>query len=141
MEPTPPRAPAELPEFQNPSSFPEHAPPILHRRKLSKRQFARFTEQLPMFMAGNLSSDFMITLQALIRLGDIEAMKMFLSTIGLSKSTPQTVVNLQQNNNMIGAGSGANERTIDTLVRQLDERDRKVHSAITVEPVKLIEAE
>ena len=141
MPPVPPQKTDEIPSFSNPALFPEHAHPVLHRRKLTKRQFSRHSEQLSLFLAANHSADAVIMLQTLIRLGDMEALKLFFKLVGLDKSAPQTVVNLQQNNNLISQG-GASERTIDTLVRQLDERDRK-STAITVqaEPVKMIEAE
>lgn len=124
MEPAPPAArPEFMPSMMEPAFFPEDAPPILRKRRLTKRQFGKFTEQLPLYMAANMSADVVAILQALVRLGDIEAIKIVMSTIGLSKAVPQTVVNLQQNNTLNQVNSG--DRTFDTLVRQLDDRDRK----------------
>lgn len=138
MEPVPPKQLMAPPEFCNPAAFPDDTVPILRRRKLSKRQFSQFVENFPMFLAGYCSADVAIMLQTLIRLGDIEAIKVFLSTIGLTKSSPQMITNIQNNHVVNASVDRAGDRTIDTLVRQLDERDRKMQNAITVQAVKQI---
>jgi hypothetical protein len=120
-----------------PIMMPVDAPDILKKRKLTRKQFSKFTENIPLFMAGYMSGDVMTILQALIRLGDIEAIKLYFRMIGLEKNSPQNVINLHQNNNTMNINSGGPDRQIDTLVRQLDDRDRK--KIIEAKPVALIE--
>lgn len=122
------------PQFLTPGEFPEHAHPVLRRNRLTKRQFSKHGEQLSMFLAANGSADAARMLQLLVRLGDLDALKLFFKVIGLDKSAPQTVVNLQQDNRSINVSEGAHEkRAIDSLVRQLDDRDRKQIAAPVIE--------
>ena len=122
------------PKWKEPSPFPPEANALLHRSKISKKQFVRFVEELSIFLLKNLSGDFVISLQKAVRRGDKSSMEMFCRIIGLVKGDSPLVVNLQ--NNLSVGGPPANDRSFDSVVRGFDERDRKaLPGVIDVTPV------
>ena len=123
------------PTWQQPSSFPADSASILQKKRISKKQFNRYVEQLSMFLLTNFSADFAISLQNLIRNGDKVGMEMFAKTIGLLKNDSPVTVNLQ-NNLQISQGIDR-DKSFDNIVRMLDERDRK-ENAITVAPERVL---
>jgi hypothetical protein len=113
--------------------FPPDAAAILSRANITKKQFARYTEALMLFMLRNFSGDFVISLQAAIRKGDKAAMTMFSQMMGLVKSDSPLVVNL---NNSLSIGAPVSDRSFDSVVRNLDDRDRRaLPGVIDVAPV------
>lgn len=117
-----PPEPPPVPTWQTPTSFPEHAAPILRKTRIRRSQYAKATQELALFLLANLSGDWVIALQAAIRKGDKDAVKLLAQAFGIIKNESGVTVNLQQNNVIQGQQGPA--RQIDNLVRMLDERDR-----------------
>lgn len=109
--------------WKTPTQFPEHAPSILRRPRLRKKQFPKFTQELALFLSSNLSADLVIALQDGLRRGDKDAIKLMCQTLGLVKNDSGVTVNLQNN---VAIQNNTNTKQIDSLVRLLDERDRTV---------------
>lgn len=112
------------PKWEEPSKFPDHAASILKKNRISKRQFGKYVEQLSLFLLSNCSMDFAIAVQNSIRRGDKIGMDMFAKAIGLVKNESGVVVNLQNN---LAVTQGSNDKSFDSLVRLLDDRERKAH--------------
>lgn len=125
----PPDPPPGPPTWLDPAVFPQHAAALLHKNKISKRQFGRAAEQLTLFLLANCSAEFAITLQRQIRSGNKDGMAMFAKMVGLIKNDAGVVVNLNNNSLSLNGDVGPSERSIDGLVRTLDERDRRALEA------------
>jgi hypothetical protein len=119
------------PKWEEPSKFPDHAASILKKNRISKRQFGKYVEQLSLFLLSNCSADFAITVQRMIRNGDKTGMDMFAKAIGLVKNESGVVVNLQNN---LAVDARTTDKSFDSLVRLLDDRDRKAQ-VVEVAPV------
>lgn len=125
-----PPPPPPTPTWQTPSDFPVDAAAILRKGRISKRQYTKYIEQLSLFMLTHCSADYVIALQDAIRRGDKGGMDMFAKVIGLVKNDAGITVNLQNN---LAIQGGNDTKGFDSLVRQLDARDRKT---IDVNPVR-----
>lgn len=123
-------------EFETPPTFPEDASAILKRNRISRKKFNRFTEELALFLIKNGSADFAISMQQGLRGGHFKTMEMFAKMAGLVKNDAATVINLNQN--LALTQNIGQERRFDSIVRQLDERDRKsrLEPVITVEAIE-----
>jgi hypothetical protein len=122
------------PRWKTPAPFPPEAHALLHRSKISKKQFVRFVEELSVFLLKNLSGDFVISLQKAVRRGDRSSMEMFAKIAGLVKGDSPLVVNLQ--NNLSVSGPTTTDRSFDSVVRGFDDRDRRcLPGVIDVTPV------
>jgi hypothetical protein len=127
----------EVPSWKVPSRFPEDAAGILQKQKISRKQFSRYIEQLSLYILTNFSADFAISLQRMIRKGDKVGMEMFGRTMGLLKNDSAVTVNLQNN---LQVNQGATDRSFDSLVRMLDERERNENAITVASEAKVIEA-
>jgi len=115
------------PQFPERAQFPAHAPKMLQRTKLSKRQHSRWAEQFVLFVAAQCGPDAAIALQEMLRRGSGEGLKIFLEVMGLKKNEAGVVLNLQQNY-LNGGYANTGDRDINDLIRQLDERDRQARA-------------
>lgn len=126
----------KTPQWLQPAEFPEDAASILKRNRISRKKFNRYAENLALFLLANGSADFAISMQAGIRSGNFKTMEMFAKMAGLIKNDSGVVVNLNQNLSL--TQNLNNDRHFDSIVRQLDERDRKsrMEPVITVAAIE-----
>lgn len=84
-----------------------------------------------LYLVTHLTPDLLMSLQRGIRMGSFKEMELFAKMTGMLKSEAAVVVNLQ--NNLAISQNNENTREIDSLVRMLDERDRR-QGSIDIEP-------
>ena len=119
-----PPAPPTIPTWQTPTPFPEYSATILRKSRIRKTQFTKFAQELALFLAANLSGDWVVALQEAIRRGDKDAMKLLAQEFGIVKNDSGVTINLQ--NNIDARENAGIARNFDSIVRMLDERQKSV---------------
>ena len=135
----PPEDPAEeAPRWQAATPFPETGAPILRKTRLRKTQYQRWTQELALFIATQMSGDYVTALQRKVRSGDKDAIRLMSQIFNLIKNESGATINLQNN---IGIQTITGGKRIDSIVRMLDDLDEQQRQKKIDPPTPTVDAE